>query len=114
MTTNNSSRRDFLKSALSIGALSIGAGAVLSACGKEKKAAESAGGCNDVSGLADGDKALRTANNYADTSAKPDQTCEGCQLYKVAAAGAACGGCQVLKGPIAPKGWCKLWAKKVA
>ena len=114
MTTNNSSRRDFLKSALSIGALSIGAGAALTACGKEKKAEAAASGCNDVTGLSEADKTMRTTNAYADVSTKADQDCVGCQLYKPAAAGAACGGCQVLKGPIAPKGWCKLWAKKVA
>ena len=115
MSQNQTSRRNFLKNALSIGALSMAGGAVLTACGKEKKpAAAATGGCNDVSGLAAGDKTLRTTNEYADVSTKADQDCANCQHYKPAAAGAACGGCAVLKGPIAPKGWCKLWFKKVA
>jgi len=120
MSQNETSRRDFLKHALSIGALSMAGGAVLTACGKPKKQAAGGGGggggggCNDVSGLSDADKALRTTNQYADVTPEKDKTCDNCQLYKLPAGGADCGGCQVLKGPVAPKGWCKLWAKKVS
>jgi hypothetical protein len=111
MNHNESSRRDFLKHALSIGALSVAGGAVLTACGKQKK--QGGGGCNDVSGLSEADKTLRTANEYADVTPDKEQDCTNCELYTLPAAGAACGGCKVLKGPVAPKGWCKLWAKKV-
>ncbi len=115
MNQNETSRRDFLKNALSIGALSIAGGAVLTACGKAKKQGGSGeGGCNDVSGLAASDVTLCTTNQYVDVSPEKEKFCDNCQLYKVPAAGAACGGCQIFKGPVAPKGWCKLWAKKVA
>lgn len=106
-------RREFLKHVVSVGALSIGASAVLTACGKkEGGGAEKASGCMDTTGLAEGDIKMRESNAYVDVSPNKDKNCENCALYKPAAAGAACGGCNVLKGPIAPKGYCNLWAKK--
>ena len=69
-------------------------------------------GCDDVSGLKPADVGMRKSNAYVDKSPHADKLCSGCQLYKPAAAGAACGGCTVLKGPIAPGGYCNLWAKK--
>lgn len=104
------SRRSFLRQSLSVSALGIGAGLVLTACGKS--GGGGGGGCNDVSGLSEADKAMRTSNNYVEAAADPAKACDLCQLYTVPAAGAACGGCQVVKGPINPKGSCNLFAKK--
>ncbi|MEY3014315.1 MAG: hypothetical protein RIT45_3050 [Pseudomonadota bacterium] len=105
------SRRSFLRQSLSVSALGIGAGLVLTACGKSGGGAAAAG-CNDTSGLAEADKAMRTTNNYVEAAADASKACEKCQLYVAAAAGAACGGCSVIKGPINPKGSCNLFAPK--
>lgn len=80
--------------------------------GDAPKAAGGADACDDVSKLTDQEKAMRKQLQYVGKSAKDGQTCDNCQLYIAAKAGASCGGCQVVKGPIAPKGWCASWAKK--
>ena len=109
---NEISRRSFIRHAVELSALGIGAGLVLTACGKGG-AGSAATGCNDTTGLDDAAKGFRTSNNYMEASTDPAKTCETCQLWVVPAAGAACGGCSVIKGPINAKGTCNLYAKKV-
>ena len=97
-------RRDFLKSAVTLGA-AAGAASLLAACGK-------GGGtlvCTDVAGLSPADAATRTSLQYVDVSADPTKICSGCVLY-TAGQPNACGGCQVVKGPINPAGYCASWA----
>ncbi|MCA9581510.1 MAG: high-potential iron-sulfur protein [Myxococcales bacterium] len=102
-------RRDWIKRTVSLPVVMSGAAAFVVACGgEEKKAALS---CTDVSGLSDADKTMRAQQEYSDKSSKPDQSCSNCNFYQAAGQG-ACGTCQVIKGPIHPAGWCKLWAKK--
>ncbi len=109
------SRRNFIRKTATAGAVGLGAAALLSACGKKEGGdTKAAAGCNDVSGLNAADKGMRTSNAYVDKAADPKKACDLCQLYKAPAAGAACGGCTVIKGPIAPKGTCNLWAAKSA
>lgn len=67
--------------------------------------------CEDVSGITPDEAAARTAQQYTAPSPTPDRACNGCNQW-VPAAPNACGGCKVLKGPIDPNGWCKLWAAK--
>ena len=103
------SRRHFL-SRLGLGALSIGAVAAVAACGKSE-----GGGavkCDDTTGLDDASKATRTALKYADTSPDPAKTCVKCQQYIVPEGGAACGGCKLFKGTVAPNGNCTGFAAK--
>lgn len=100
-------RRQFLKSAATVGAVAAGA-SLLAACGKGGGALQ----CTDVAGLSPADAATRTSLNYVDASADPAKVCSGCMLY-VAGQPNACGGCQVVKGPINPGGSCNSWAKKV-
>ncbi len=69
--------------------------------------------CTDVSGLSPADAGVRTTLEYQDHSPFPDKTCAGCIQYVPAATPDQCGGCKVMKGPIHPKGHCKVWAKKV-
>ena len=99
-------RREFLTQ------LGLAAAAVaVVACGK---GGGGAGGdaCSDVSKLSDAEKATRTTNNYVDKSADAAKVCSGCALYEAPAAGAACGACKVIKGPISPGGGCNLFAPK--
>lgn len=115
------SRRDFLERAAMLGALSLGATTLLAACeqpareaGTPAAAPAAAFTCTDVSGLTPAQVATRTANDYVDVSPKPEQLCDNCALYTEPAAGAQCGGCTVVAGPIHPKGWCKIWVPKPA
>lgn len=130
MSKKELSRRDFLLKTTAFGAVALGSTAIISACGggqeqpqTEAPAAEPApapeaapmadAGCGDVSGLTDSEVQMRQTLQYVDVSPKPDQLCSNCQLYVEATGGASCGGCQIIKGPIAPGGYCTSWAQKV-
>ena len=67
-----------------------------------------------MSGLTDTEVQMRETLAYVEESTVPEKNCENCQLFIVAEAGAACGGCQIIKGPIAPGGYCNSWAAKVS
>jgi len=68
--------------------------------------------CTDISALSDADKATRTGLQYADKSADPAKHCEKCALYTAPTTPGGCGGCSVVKGPIAPLGSCTAFAPK--
>mgnify|MGYP005848430591 CR=1 FL=1 len=107
------SRKDFLVKGLVTGAALAGAGAILAACKKEEKKAEApAASCNDTTGLTPEDIQQRTNLQYVEQTADPAKRCDGCALYIAAAAGAACGGCNLIKGPINPAGYCTSWVAK--
>lgn len=107
------SRKDFLVKGLVTGVAVAGAGAILSACKKEEKKAEPAAvSCNDTTGLTPEDIQQRTNLQYVDQTPDPTKRCDGCALYVAPAAGAACGGCNLVKGPIAPAGYCTSWVAK--
>jgi hypothetical protein len=103
------SRRDMLQRSAVLGVLAVTSAA---SCGKEKKRLS----CIDTSGLAPADLQLRTspAVAYLDTAADPTKTCERCQQFLPAPAPDTCGTCKVVKGPINPRGGCKLFVAKVA
>jgi High potential iron-sulfur protein len=82
--------------------------AALAACGKKSEPDS----CSDVSALSDADKTGRTALQYVDKSTDAAKRCEVCSLYQPAPDAAQCGGCQVVKGPIHPKGYCNAFAAK--
>lgn len=128
-------RRTFFKRAATIGAAVTGAGALLSACKSESggsesgsaKQAEKSGGsgsaakqakggggdlnCMDAPDLTDAQKNTRKALKYADSSDKEGQLCDNCQYWEPAKNEGECGGCQVVPGPIHPKGWCSSWTE---
>ena len=68
--------------------------------------------CTDVSALSDADKATRSGLQYVDKSTDPAKPCNACALYTEPVGGSACGGCTVVKGPIAPLGSCTAFAPK--
>lgn len=129
-------RRTFFKRAATIGAAVTGAGALLSACESEgggsksgsAKQAEKSGGsgsaakqakggggdlnCMDAPDLTDAQKNTRKSLKYADSSDKEGQLCDNCQYWEPPKNEGECGGCQVVPGPIHPKGWCSSWTKK--
>lgn len=70
--------------------------------------------CNDVSGLSTDELNARVnAAGYVERSPDPAKTCANCVHY-VPGAPSACGGCKVVKGPIAPEAYCRLWVAKPA
>ena len=112
MDTKAHNRREFLKRFSAVSAVGIGASTVLAACGGESAsdAPAAAAGCMDTSGLTEQEISMRNTLAYVDETADPAKNCLNCSLYLPAAAGAACGGCNLLKGPIAPNGYCISWA----
>lgn len=84
------------------------AAAALSACGKKTEPDS----CQDVSALSDTEKTGRSALQYTDKSPQADKRCENCNFYQAATSPEQCGGCQLVKGPIHPKGYCTAWAAK--
>ncbi|NNE71896.1 MAG: hypothetical protein HKN29_16245 [Rhodothermales bacterium] len=119
MDTQAQSRRDFLKRFSAAGAIGISASTVLAACGggesaepaaEAPAAAAPAEGCMDTTGLTEQEIAMRDSLQYVDVTPDPEKNCLNCSLYLAAAEGAACGGCNLLKGPIAPNGYCISWA----
>lgn len=66
--------------------------------------------CTDVSGLTEPDRSARVILLYQDLSPTPEKECERCTQYVPAAEG--CGSCKVVRGPIHPRGTCKVFAAK--
>jgi hypothetical protein len=119
------SRRNFLKRAVFIGAAGLIAPGLLSACtgeGAAERAGAGASGsspeevtksttvCAAPAELSALESATRKALNYVDESPEPDKVCANCRFFKPSGANAACGGCEIVGGPIAPKGYCNTWA----
>lgn len=70
--------------------------------------------CTRTEGLSAEDVAVRSATAaYVEETPDPTTKCSNCAQF-VPAAPDACGGCKVVKGPIHPDGWCKLWVAKPA
>lgn len=106
MTDRIYSRRDALRISLTV----LGAGGAAFAamgCGKKELA------CTDTSALSADDVSARTALAYVDKSPDAAKMCSGCMQF-IPAAPDQCGGCKVVKGPINPAGYCKVWGAKAS
>jgi hypothetical protein len=104
------SRRGMLRVLGAVPMLGVAAGAtgLVAACGKKSEPDS----CNDVGALGDAEKAARSALQYSDASPQPGKRCELCTLFQASSDPAVCGSCQVVKGPIHPKGYCTAFAAK--
>jgi hypothetical protein len=119
MSEHKMTRRELLAKAAAASVLLVGAGAALSACKADAAGGGAAGAagaapvaaCEDVSALSDADKATRSSLKYVSKSPEAAKNCAGCSLF---IPGQPCGTCKVLKGPIAPEGWCSAFAPKPA
>lgn len=69
--------------------------------------------CTDVSALTDPEKNIRKSLQYVGQSPDPAKLCDNCELWIPQEAGSSCGGCQVIKGPINPKGYCIQWVAMI-
>ncbi len=122
----HTSRRDFLQRLTLLGTAGVVTPVVLSACGgngeqgtegtaaNDNVAAGSDFSCTDTSGLTEQEIQMRENSEYVDDSPHADKRCDNCELYTEPAAGEQCGGCQVIKGPIHPEGYCNLWVAQQA
>ena len=86
------------------------AASLLSACGKK----DQPDSCQDVSALSESEKTGRSALQYTDKSPQPDKRCDICNFWQPPSDPSQCGGCQLVKGPIHPKGYCTAYAPKAA
>ena len=67
--------------------------------------------CNDLTGLSEQEVSQREQLQYVAQSPKDDQLCSNCRFWQPSQdESTACGGCQLIKGPIHPNGWCQTWA----
>jgi High potential iron-sulfur protein len=101
------SRRSALKV---LGTVPMLTTAVLAACGKKTEPDS----CTDVGSLSEAEKMARSALQYVDKSPQADKHCQICNLYQAPSDPSQCGGCQVVKGPIHPKGYCTAFVAKPA
>ena len=119
------SRREFLQRLTLLGTAGVVTPAILSACGgnggqeggttAEGDVASADGfSCTDTSGLTEQEIQMRENSEYVDESPHADKRCDNCQLFTQPASGEQCGGCQVIKGPIHPEGYCNLWVAQQA
>lgn len=92
-------RRVLLTSALRISVLGLAA----QACRKSLS-------CTDTRELSQPDLLRRQSLEYTDVSPEGDaKSCATCKFYEPGSAD-QCGGCQLVAGPISPRGHCKMWA----
>lgn len=129
-TMDTINRKDFFKKMGVLGLGAISASTLVTACaGGEQKAPEAAAPapapepapkmassdpCSDLTGLTDAEKSGRDALGYIAKSEKEGQVCTNCNFWVAAEGDSPCGGCQLMKGPINPDGWCKSWFEKKA
>jgi hypothetical protein len=127
---NQLSRKEFLKRLGALGLGVFGATSLLNACGggdkpaaekpmAEPKTAEpqmsaAEDPCGDLSGLTEAEINMRSQFKYVAQTPEAGKNCSNCALYIAPAEGAECGGCQIIKGPINPNGWCMQWVQKPA
>ena len=100
-------RRDLMKRTVWLPVLAAGAGVAVAGCGDDGELT-----CTDTSGLSPAELTMRQSQEYTDDSPFEDKVCDNCRFWQPPAEQNACGGCQVIKGPIHPKGYCKLWAAR--
>lgn len=127
MDKNSINRKDFFKKMgiLSVGALS--ASTLISACGGSESpkadamkettmeppvAKAATEPCGDLSALTEQEKGTRDALGYIAKTENPEQVCTNCNFWQAPTGDSPCGGCQLMKGPINPEGWCKSWFAK--
>lgn len=103
MSERTYSRRDAIKR-VSLTVLAAGAWNSLGCSKKELT-------CTDTSGLTPDEVQARTTLSYTDKSPEAGKQCNNCQQFNPGAPD-QCGSCKVLKGPVSPNGYCKVWAAK--
>jgi hypothetical protein len=105
------SRKEFLQRCALMGIAVAGGGSLLAGCGGGGDSNQTTGEddpCGDATGLNESDLQMRSSLKYVAKSTEPDKDCANCKFYQVVE-GSECGGCQLFKGPVNPKGYCTSW-----
>lgn len=71
--------------------------------------ASNAFSCTDVSNLTEAQVKTRKAVQYVDASPHAEKRCGNCRFFVPPEGDAECGRCEVVPGPIHPKGYCTAW-----
>src|SRR5262245_29572654 len=66
--------------------------------------------CNDAPNLSPEESSGRGAVNYSDVAPDPAKDCSKCRRFVAGPSNDSCGTCQVVKGPIHPKGTCRVFS----
>ena len=104
----NLNRREFIKRIPIVSGSAILAGLYIKGC----KSSEQPDPCSDLSGLTEEEKNTRKEFAYVSKSPYPEKVCDNCELWIAPKEGSLCGGCEVMEGPVDPKGYCTVWAAK--
>lgn len=78
---------------------------VIGACGGAREFS-----CDDARQVSAPERERRAAQQYAERTPRPGETCAGCTQYQGPASG-SCGTCKLLPGPVHPEGWCRVYAR---
>ncbi|AHF14486.1 high-potential iron-sulfur protein [Niabella soli] len=122
-------RRKFLRQVFFSAGTAIAGAALLQACGNDshttdkpadttasgKPAAVPEAPANaiiDSAQMTQEDFDKRKNLGYVEKTPMEDKHCENCALYLRPEGDKKYGGCQLLRGPIAPGGYCTYWAEK--
>ncbi|HEY8072621.1 MAG TPA: high-potential iron-sulfur protein [Labilithrix sp.] len=80
---------------------------VSAACSKKVPAT-----CMDTSGLPAEAVQIRTSLAYVEPSPLEGKRCDNCRQYVTPKEEGSCGTCALLKGPVHPNGYCKVYGAK--
>ncbi len=121
-------RRKFLKSFFLSATTAAFGTALLQACGNTEHSAEKPAEAKpaqpttapeapattiiDSSQMTQEDFDKRKNLGYVEKTPMEDNRCDNCALYLLPEGDKEYGGCQLLRGPIAPEGYCPYWAAK--
>jgi len=68
--------------------------------------------CTDDSALTESELAMKKSLKYTTHSTEPGKMCDNCKFWTPPPEGEYCGTCQLIKGPINPKGYCTSWFER--
>ena len=104
----NISRRTLLKRLTGLAIAGFAFPHLLAACAdKNSDNSEAVASCQEDIGL--WDSTTHKAVNYVAQSSHVDKNCANCQFFNAVQDGSACGTCEIVSGPIAPKAYCDAW-----
>jgi hypothetical protein len=104
------SRRDFiLKKLVPIAGIAVFGGYTTGCKRSDQQEAAKKDPCNDLSGLTEEEKAIRNELEYVAQTPYPEKVCDNCAVWIKPEAGKECGGCEIMAGPVHPKGYCASW-----
>jgi hypothetical protein len=105
---NEISRKEFLEKLPLLGIAFAGGWLLLHSCSKSETDEDP---CADLSKLTAEEKQTREDFEYVSKSPFPDKLCDNCELWLNPEEGKFCGGCEIMEGPIHPKGYCNAWVE---